>query len=184
MSTRLNPPPGWPRPRYGPAGPDRRPRMFTLISVSQASPGYPRAPGPCRNDLADACYTHDHLAVARRQVHGLLPVRAPRPGVDQAWRDQFQRTEEAGELRYRVVVHPRRPGRVGAEALVRRIAVAVLADLDGLEFRSIPGGPVSVRGRSIPAGEAVRLRWWCPNRGRCGRPCPGRGRAAGRGSSR
>ena len=43
------------------------------------------------------------------------------------------------------------------------------------------GGPIgmvapaiSARGRSIPPGGAVRHRWWCPGRGRCGRSCPGR----------
>ena len=67
--------------------------------------------------------------VAGREVQGPLPVRAPFPAVDHAWWHQVQGAEEAGELRRRVVVHLRRPGGVGSEALFRRFAVgAALAE--------------------------------------------------------
>ncbi len=45
-------------------------------------------------DLADRLSgpgdAHDHLAITRRETHGLLPVRAPLPGVDHARRHQIQ----------------------------------------------------------------------------------------------
>ena len=108
----------------------------------------------------------DQIAVA--DVH----TNQCRPGVPRlpaSTRPRRQRPSRRG-------LHPRLPGR-------RAAASARDAPSPGATPWRRPS-PVSVRGRSIPAGEAVRLRWWCPNRGRCGRPCPGRGRAAGRGSSR
>ena len=72
----------------------------------RTSPGLPST-RPCRNGLADAGYAHDSLAVAQRQVHGMLQVRRGR--VDQARRTSSSAAEEAGgELA--VVCRPRRPG--------------------------------------------------------------------------
>jgi len=91
------------------------------VRLELISDGWGRFDYPESADAGDA---HDHLAIARREMHGLLPIRAPLPGVDRAWRHQLQRAEEAGEVRHRMVVHPRRPSRIGAEALICRVAVA------------------------------------------------------------
>ena len=105
-----------------PAGRGRRPAVTAVAPGARGD-----HPGGHRGEvspLADAGDAGDGVAAAGRERALLAGVRVPLPGIDDARRNECEVTEEAREVRDRVVIGLVAARGVSAEALVRRVTVA------------------------------------------------------------